>query len=566
MLVRGRYLWAFIVCVRPLPGLCGSLLAFADEGNTIRVAIVQMAISSDLETNCERMLRWVEKAARQHARVVVFPEGSLWTEIDDPEGLDQARRKLATGAAQNRVYLIFGESVPASKPSGQVQVARVIDPAGNTIFQYVKHYSEPFSPLPGIFAIDGVTAGAILCADRWLRTVEELPIQMGAQMSFELAGNFEAEWVPQLEWYWYVSRALRNNVWVIFANSARNAHGEGHGHSAIIAPDGEIVAALPDNREAMLVCDIAPALATRKQAQRRSSHPALKEFWTAGRNLYDGQAPKCTLQPFGAAPTEITLAATTVADDLQGMLEAIEKAGAEGADLLVFPARSCQPQDLPQLRAFARRHGVSVAVGIKPQHQDMRNRAVVIGSDGTLLTEYSQLSAEPPLEPGQTTQGMLFSLKGVPAILMVEGDILWTELIELAAVRGVQILVHLDRVGQTGLEVDRRQLQIWATAASFGMFSATASVNQASLWEDLTPRAERRSVIENRKLVFASPPEIYSAFSANMIVRTNRKDVIVAKRQLASRNNYFEDRVVRYPMLRAWLQWGAHEVFLSNGP
>ena len=113
-------------------------------------------------------------------------------------------------------------------------------------------------------------AGAIICADRWLRGVEELPIQQGAQISIELSNNFASEWVPALEWYWYVPRALRNNVWVIFANSASGAGKSGHGHSAIIAPDGRIVASVADDRETMIVADIDPALATRAEALARA--------------------------------------------------------------------------------------------------------------------------------------------------------------------------------------------------------------------------------------------------------------------------------------------------------
>lgn len=536
------------------------------EDSTLRVAVVQMVISPELQTNCERMLQWVEKAAAQQAHVVVFPEGALWAETDDSKGVTQALQELRTIADKRNMYLIFGESQPGSKEGEHIQSVRVVGPTGDDVFHYVKHYSVPSSPLPGTFMIHGVPAGAIICADRWLRTIEELPIQMGAQISFELSANYAAEWVPQLQWYWYVPRALRNNVWVIFANSAKNAHCDGHGHSAIVAPDGRIMASVPDNRETMVVCDINPHLATRSEAVKRSTHPALQEFWSTGRRMHDGQVPKSAPPPHVVATKEVTLAVTTVADDLRELEEAIRKASRDGADLLVFPARSCSAGDLPQIQTLAHRYQISLAVGIKPQAENMPNRAVVIGPDGTLLTQCCQLSAGPPLEAGQTTQGMLFSLKGIPALLLVEDDILWTELIELAAVRGVQILLHLERTQETNPDLRQRQLQIWATAASFGMFSAMADVNQASLWEDLNPRPERRAVIEDRAPPVSFPLEMYSPFSANLIQCTNQKDVIVAKRKVPSGYSYFQDRVARYPMLKAWLQSGSQQVFPPDGP
>ncbi|MGB9690460.1 carbon-nitrogen hydrolase family protein, partial [Thermogutta sp.] len=494
------------------------------------------------------------------------PEGALWAEPKDSDKLEHAVQTLRTIAAEKNVYLVFGESRPGSKSGEFIQSARVVDPEGNDIFHYVKHHDVPSSPLPGTFLIDGVPVGAIICADRWLRTVEELPIQMGAQISIELSANFAAEWVPQLQWYWYVSRALRNNVWVIFANSAKNAHCDGHGHSAVIAPDGRVVASNPDNQETMLVCDIDPSLASRGEALARSTHPALHEFWTVGLRMYDGQVPHSSPQFYPVATKEITLAATTVADNLDDIEEVVQKASRERADLLVFPARSCAPNELRDIQSLAKRYHIALAVGIKPQAEHMPNRAVVIGSDGTLVTEYGQLSAQPPLEPGRSTQGMLFSVKGVPALLLVEQDILWTELIELAAVRGVRILIHLGRSEGTTPETRQQQLQIWATAASFGMFSAMADVNQAALWEDLNPRAERRAVIEDRAPPISFPVEIYSPFSANLIKLTSHKDVIVAKRKLPSGYNYFQDRVGRYPMLKAWLQWGSQQVFPILGP
>ncbi len=109
---------------------------------------------------------------------------------------------------------------------------RVVDPTGREIYRYDKLYDNHHAAMPRVFRLDGVPAGAIICADRWLRGVEELPIQQGAQISIELSNNFASEWVPALDWYWNVPRALRNNVWVIVANSASGRGKSGHGHSA----------------------------------------------------------------------------------------------------------------------------------------------------------------------------------------------------------------------------------------------------------------------------------------------------------------------------------------------
>ncbi|MGB9689898.1 hypothetical protein, partial [Thermogutta sp.] len=77
---------------------------WAGEQNTLRLAVVQMAIAPELQTNCERMWQWVGKAAAQQARVVVFPEGALWAEPKDSDKLEHALQTLRIIAAEKNVY------------------------------------------------------------------------------------------------------------------------------------------------------------------------------------------------------------------------------------------------------------------------------------------------------------------------------------------------------------------------------------------------------------------------------------------------------------------------------
>ncbi len=49
----------------------------SDPPDSLRIAAIQMAISSDLETNIARIVRGVGEAAEKNARVVLFPETAL---------------------------------------------------------------------------------------------------------------------------------------------------------------------------------------------------------------------------------------------------------------------------------------------------------------------------------------------------------------------------------------------------------------------------------------------------------------------------------------------------------
>lgn len=547
--------WIIVACVVLNALVAGS--AAASDSAPVRVAVIQMAICDDLEKNCQKMVGWVERAARENVRVVVFPEAALWAGADQGVQAAACRERLSHVARGCNVYIIFGECLSKSGLNRPVQVGRVLDPAGQEIFHYVKHHDVPTSPLPGVFPIDGIPTSLVICADRWLRTVEELPIQLGARISIELSANFAEEWVPALGWYWYVARAVRNNVWVVFANSAANVDGAGHGHSAVIAPDGTVVASLPDDREAMLLCDIDPQRATRHEALRRSRHPALESFWKAGLLLYEGIVPDGDARMRRTdQPALISLAATTVAGDWREMAAVVAEAKSQGADLLVFPSRACRLSDVDKLQQVARQHGLTLAFGVEPETNDAAPYAVVVGKDGNLITEVFPLSADKKLQGKPSVKKMLFTLNGVRALVVVEDDILWTELVELASVHGARVLVHLAHTENASDEARQRQLQVWATAASYQMFSVMADRQQAALWEDLNPRAERHSVIDRQPI--AKPPavEIFSPFSANLIRSSKGPAVIVARCSLGSGATYFEDRVNRYPSLKAWLLAG----------
>jgi hypothetical protein len=73
---------------------------------------------------------------------------------------------------------------------------------------------------------------------------------------------------------------------------------------------------------------------------------------------------------------------------------------------------------------------------------------------------------------------MWFQTKGVPSVVTIGGDALWSELAELAAWRGAQIHLHLAYTNDTTPDEAQRRRQLWANVASFRTFTAT--VNAAS--------------------------------------------------------------------------------------
>jgi predicted amidohydrolase len=442
-----------------------------------------------------------------------------------------------------------------------------LDPDGRDLLRYEKLYNNHRATMPGVFALDGVPCGTAICADRWLRGVVEIPIQQGAQVHFELSNNYACEWVAPYQWYWNAPLAQRNTVWSVVANSANQVSGVAaapdhlkHGHSAIIAPDGRIVAAAHGDTEDLVIADIDPAEATRAEARARATHPALRPFWEAGLKLHRGETlAAAAFQPLRSMETEITLAAAPVAGDLIRMEALIREARERKADLIAFPAQAIAENALDPLRAAARANQITVVFGTKHRNADgWHSSAFVIGPDGAVLTRYDQLSAAAPFQRGTNVRAMWFRVKGVPAVVTLERDALWTELAELAAVAGAQIHIHLDHEAGDSPADRLRRLQRWANCASFLTFTATVTVPEAMLWDDVRGRDEVRAVVKGTPKPDSGVVLVDSPFSANLVARAARGELVVATRRVSAANPYHASRTSNLnPQMRPWYEIGA---------
>lgn len=534
----------------------------------LRIAVVQMAQTPTLEGTRDRIVNGIADAARAGARVAVFPEAALMgSGSDDLAAVDEAVAAIRRATQQHGVYVMFGATTHTPKLKKNVNWMLVLAPDGRDLLRYDKLYDQPNAPMPRVFEIDGVPCNAMICADRWLRGIEEVPIQQGAQLSFELSCNSSIEWVAPLEWYWYVPRALRNNVWVIFANTGNTVSGVApypggelrHGHSAIIAPDGRLVAASRDDVAALVVADVDVRAATRREALARAAHPALQSFWTTGVKRQAGGTVRApALTPLTSPAVALTIAAAQVTGDMAAIENRIREAKSRGADLVVFPARAVPTSALPRLQTAARESGIVTVVGAEHTAGSRKwNSAFVLGADGTVLTRYDQLSAEAPFEPGSDPRAMWFRVKGVPAIVLVGRDALWTELAELAAVAGAQVIVHIDHERSSGRGTLRRK-QVAASLGSFLTLTATANVEDSMIWDDLRGMEERRAPI-GQVLAESGPVEVYSQYSANLVAHARAAaELIVATRRVNAANN-FHSRIVarKNPQMDAWFRSGA---------
>ncbi len=545
---------------------CGRAAAPASPG--LRVGVVQMAQTPTLAGNRERIVAGVTDAARRGARVVVLPEAALMgTGSEHLAAVDEAVAAIRQAAVEHQVYVMFGATTSTPEEKRVHNWMLVLGPDGRELLRYGKLYDRPKAPMPGVFDLDGILCGAIICADRWLRGVEEIPIQQGAKISFELSCNSAVEWVEPFGWYWYVPRAVRNSVWVVFANTGNTATGVApypgaelrHGHSAIIAPDGRIVARSRDDVATVVMADLDVREATRTAALARSAHPALRAFWQAGVTLQTGQpvaVPPFT--PLKSPAVDITIAAALATGNLDAMEAQIREARRRQADLIVFPARATAETALPRLQAAALASTITVVLGAEHRAGGRTwNSAFVIDPDGRLQTRYDQLSAMPPYKPGNEAAAMWFRVKGVPAVVTIGGDGLWSELAELAALAGAQVHVHLEHEPASGPAAMLRR-QVWANLASYQTFTATVSVDESMIWDDLRSSEERRAPIGHR-LPESGEVEVYSQYSANLVARATAADPLLVVTRHVNPANLHHTRTVarKNPQMEAWYRLGA---------
>ena len=576
-------------------------LADSTRRPSITVGVVQQAREPELGANRDKIVRFLGQAKGRGCRLVIFPEDALGSPPGTSnEELERAVDTIRATARANDVYTIFCSSfaIPGNPPDRRGHCLRVVGPDGRILLRFNKLICNlpPSDPhrAPGVFYVDGIPCCAMICADRWLRGCEELPVTLGAKILIDCSANARKEWIPEYAWYLPVTRALRNNVYAIFCNMGEHPQGldeSRHGHSAIVNPDGTFAAAADDAGDRMLVATLDLSKAHAAEAVRRHNHPVFQPYWDLGRRLLQGEKADVSLpEPYTSPGVEITIAAAQMACsrdvpvNLERMAALICEAGGRRVDVVVFPelavtgaiaddvvrADATILQDaLARMQAAAEKCGITVVFGMPHlEGTKRRNSAFVVGPEGTVLTRYDQMVVDRRdlFEEGADAKSLWFRVKGVPAIVTLGSDARWNEIGELAAVRGAQLLFNLTYDQDVSDAATLRRTQFWVQLASFCTFSATINAADpqglvrpsapakggSAVWEDFDGHRKRPT----------GNVEVFSQYSASRVVSAgDREQILYAKRTMPKQNTYFQRLVSkRYPHMEPWYHLGAQIV------
>jgi len=219
------------------------------------VAGVQMAVKpNNIEANIENGLKWIEKAVKLGAELIVFPETittgfatglpkeKLWDLVDVIPG--KTTEKIQKAAEEYGVYIIWPTYERGSERSIVYNSAPLIGRDGEIVGVYRKTHpfpSERAWTTPGdkaeVFKTDIANIGIIICYDGDFPDLATTLALKGAEIIVRPAALLRS-----YDHWWAINfaRAYDNHVYVVAVNSVGpDAAGNYYfGHSMIIMPNG----------------------------------------------------------------------------------------------------------------------------------------------------------------------------------------------------------------------------------------------------------------------------------------------------------------------------------------
>lgn len=278
------------------PATAGAPTPEVQPAKVLRVAAVQMRSSKDLNENLVRTVHFIQRAAKDGARVVVFPECSVTgyfgdvIKQTDAETLHRAEQRIANACRKAGVYAIVG--MPVRENEKLFNSAVVFSPEGRIIERYHKMQLAENWPTPGdhlsVYKIDGVWCTTIVCHDERYPELVRLPVLAGAQVVFYISHESGLREEHKLGPYraQIQARAVENNVYVVHANPPANLDTSGsHGQSRIICPQGIVQQEASMFAEDVLIADLEIARAHRGNANNTFRSALLGPWWQEGLKL-----------------------------------------------------------------------------------------------------------------------------------------------------------------------------------------------------------------------------------------------------------------------------------------
>ena len=242
--------------------------------DTLKIALAQISCEkTDKASNIEKMKAYAEKAKKEGAELVIFPELSLTDylvrdliyELAEPIP-GPSVEKMTEIAKQNKIYIVFGMPEMSKKaesviyntavlvgPEGYIGKYRKMHLPTHSVFEEKRYFRQGYET--PVFETQIGRIGLMICYDVFFPEVSRALKLNGAQLIVCISAS------PAVRRKFFeiltAARAIENNVFLAYVNLVGIEDGlQFWGGSRIISPSGSIIAKAKYDEEDFVVGEI----------------------------------------------------------------------------------------------------------------------------------------------------------------------------------------------------------------------------------------------------------------------------------------------------------------------
>ncbi len=240
----------------------------------LKIALAQISCKrADKTSNIEKMKAYAEKAKKEGAELVIFPELSLTDylvrdliyELAEPIP-GPSVEKMTEIAKQNKIYIVFGMPEMSRKaesviyntavlvgPEGYIGKYRKMHLPTHSVFEEKRYFRQGYET--PVFETQIGRIGLMICYDVFFPEVSRALKLNGAQLIVCISAS------PAVRRKFFeiltAARAIENNVFLAYVNLVGIEDGlQFWGGSRIISPSGSIIAKAKYDEEDFVVGEI----------------------------------------------------------------------------------------------------------------------------------------------------------------------------------------------------------------------------------------------------------------------------------------------------------------------
>ncbi len=258
----------------------------------LRVAACQILTYPDVEKSTQKVLHWIETAAKNSVDVIAFPEaclcgyaGNEYWKTAKPADFEKAEGIVIEASKRLNIAVVLGTVHWESNKIYNDLLA--IDKGGLVRGRYSKTHLAESWPVPGkilpVYKLAGVKSCFIICHDVRYPELVRLPAVAGAQICYFSSHESGLKHEYKLSAYHAmpVARATENSIFCVMANAPADPQTlrGSHGNSKIIHPDGNVLVEAGYFQERLVTANIKVSDATRRIARRAAEDNTILKQW-----------------------------------------------------------------------------------------------------------------------------------------------------------------------------------------------------------------------------------------------------------------------------------------------